>query len=294
MTELERDYSPSTRVDDVAPHLARYAADSARARDELTVHRELRCGPLPEWTLDLFPAPRPDAPLLVFVHGGYWQELSKNEAAFAARDLVAAGVSFAALGYGLAPRYPLTEITAATGEALRRICTEPELLPLPVAPREVHLAGHSAGAHLVASALLDTASWRRCGARPADVIASATLLSGVYDVRPLRHTYINDALGMNEAEARACSPLLRLPDAFTGELPDLPELLLALGENETGAFARQQRALAEAARRAGARVTELVAPGRHHFDLPFDLGDPATPLGAEVTRLIRPLTQAAR
>ncbi|MGP3971940.1 alpha/beta hydrolase [Streptomyces sp. 6N223] len=288
MTELEREFSPSTRVDDIAPHLARYAADSARARAELACHRDLPCGPLPEWTLDFFPAPRADAPLLVFVHGGYWQELSKDESAFAARGLLAAGVSFAALGYGLAPRYTLREIAAATGEAIRRVCTEPGLLPGGAAPREVHLAGHSAGAHLVASALVDTASWRRCGARPADVIASATLISGVYDVRPLRHTYVNDALGMGEEEARACSPLLRLGGPGPGVEDPLPELVLALGENETHAFARQQRDFADAARRAGARVTDIVVPGRHHFDLPFDLGDPATPLGAEVTRLITP------
>ncbi|GGR78028.1 esterase [Streptomyces aureoverticillatus] len=289
--ELDREYSPSSLVDDLADHLDRYAADSARARAELTVHRDIPCGPLPEQSLDYFPAPDDGAPLLVFVHGGYWQELSKSEAAFAARDFVAAGISFAALGYGLAPAYSMRQITAAVGESLRRVCTG--LPGLPGAPRTVHLAGHSAGAHLVASALLDTAAWQRAGTEPSAAVSSATLISGVYDLELLRHTYVNDALGMDGAEARACSPMRLLPETGTPAhwadspaLP-LPRLIVARGANETGEFARQQREFVRRARLGGAEVTDLVVRGRHHFDLPFDLANPATALGAEVLRGIR-------
>lgn len=275
--ELDRQYSPSSCVDDITVHLARYATASADARSSLKVHSALRCGPLPEQTFDLFPAAREGAPLLVFVHGGYWQELSKNEAAFAAHDVVSAGVSFAALGYGLAPRYTMRQIVAATSESLRWLCTA--LADLPGAPRTVHLSGHSAGAHLVAAALLDTEGWRCTGVRPADVIASATLISGVYELELLRHTYVNEALGMDADEARDCSPLLRLPAG-------LPPLILARGENETDEFARQQDEFVHRARLGGTDVTDLVVDGRHHFDLPFDLGKPTTSLGAELSRRI--------
>ncbi|MBT2405478.1 alpha/beta hydrolase [Streptomyces sp. ISL-87] len=278
---LDLDYSPSSLVPDLGDHLARYAADSARARDTLRVHRDLPCGPLPEQRMDLFPAAGPGAPLMVFVHGGYWQELSKSEAAFCAARFVAAGVSFAALGYGLAPRHRMRAITAMAADSVRRICAG--RAQLPGAPGAVHLSGHSAGAHLVASALLDTAGWRAAGLDPAAEIASATLVSGVYALEPLTHTYVNDALGMDEAEARELSPLDRLP-AGAGSLPPL---VLALGERETSAFGRQQEAFAAAARAGGADVTELVVPGRHHFDLPFDLADPSTVLGAAVARLVR-------
>ncbi|GGO52047.1 esterase [Streptomyces lasiicapitis] len=288
--ELDREYSPSSLVDDLTDHLDRYAADSARARAELTVHRDIPCGPLPEQSLDYFPAPDADAPLLVFVHGGYWQELSKSEAAFAARDFVAAGISFAALGYGLAPAYSMRRLTAAAVESLRRICTG--RAGLPGAPRTVHLAGHSAGAHLVASALLDTAGWRQAGTEPSAAVASATLVSGVYDLELLRHTYVNDALGMDGAEARECSPMRLLPEASgaptpAAGVPALPRLIVARGENETGEFARQQQEFVRRARLGRAEVTDLVVRGRHHFDLPFDLGNPATALGAEVLRGIR-------
>ncbi|MFJ9041541.1 alpha/beta hydrolase [Streptomyces sp. NPDC102406] len=272
-TDLDREYSPSSRVTDLDVHLARYATDSARARADLPAHLDLPCGPLPEQRLDLFPAPDPHAPLHVFVHGGYWQELSKAEAAFAARDFVAAGISFAALGYGLAPRHRLRALTASVGDSLRRIATGRARLP--VTPRAVHLGGHSAGAHLVASALLDAADRDEPG-----LFASATLISGVYDLEPLRHTYVNDALGMDAAEAGECSPLRRLPAA-------LPPLVVALGANETDAFAAQHRRFVAAARAGGTDVTDLVVPGRHHFDLPFDLADPATALGAATLARIR-------
>lgn len=277
--DLDLAYSPSSLVPDLAAHLTRYATDSARARTTLRVHRGLPCGGLPEQRLDLFPAALPGAPLMVFVHGGYWQELSRDEAAFAAADFVAAGVSFAALGYGLAPRHRMRAITAMAADSVRRICAG--RAGLPGAPAAVHLSGHSAGAHLVASALLDTAGWRAAGLDPAAEIASATLISGVYELEPLTHTYVNDALGMDAREARDVSPLHRLPAGA------LPPLLLARGVRETAAFAGQQDAFARAARAGGADVDELVVPGRHHFDLPFDLGAPDTALGAAVARRIR-------
>ncbi|WP_282791769.1 alpha/beta hydrolase [Streptomyces sp. CC224B] len=309
--ELDREYSPSSLVDDPSAFLDRYAADSARARATLTVHRDLRCGPLPEQRFDYFPAPGEGAPLFVFVHGGYWQELSKAEAAFAARDFVAAGISFAALGYGLAPAYGMRQLTAAAVDSLHWICAH--RASLPGAPAAVHLGGHSAGAHLVASALLDAEAGRRAGPRPAGTIASATLLSGVYDLELLRHTYVNDALGMDTAEARECSPLRRLPQAEPSSATEaappqsvpppqralpprstppprgaaLPPLLVARGERETTAFDRQQVAFVRRARAAGAAVTDLVVPDRHHFDLPLDLARPGTALGAEVMRVIR-------
>jgi arylformamidase len=269
---LDRAYSPSSRVADLDVHLARYAADSARARAVLPVHLDLPCGPLPEQRLDLFPAPDPHAPLFVFVHGGYWQELSKSEAAFAAQDFVAAGVSFAALGHGLAPRYRMRAVTAAVSDSLLRVCSGGA--GLPISPRAVHLGGHSAGAHLVASTLLDAVG------RPDRVaIASATLLSGVYDLEPLRHTYVNDVLGMDAGEARDCSPLHRMP-------APLPRLVVALAEGDTDAFAGQHHRFVDAARAGGTDVTELVVAGRHHFDLPFDLADPHTALGAAVLRTL--------
>lgn len=264
--ELDLQYSPSSRVADIGVYLTEYAARSARARERLDARLGVRYGPRPGQRLDLFPAGGDGTPTLVFVHGGYWQELSRHESSFLALDLVPRGVSVVALGYGLAPAHPLPDIVAMVADGIRWVCAH--------APGPVYLAGMSAGAHLVMMALLE-AGWHRGGVEPSGAI----LLSGVYDLEPLRGTYVNRALGLDPATARACSPI-------HGVRAGLAPLVVARGENETDEFARQQAAFVAAVRAAGGRVTDLVVPSRNHFDLVFDLGDPETALGGHLVRMI--------
>jgi arylformamidase len=120
-------------------------------------------------------------------------------------------------------------------------------------------------------ALLDP-SVRAGDPRPAGAI----LLSGVYDLRPLVPTYVNRPLGLDDARAWALSPL-------SDDVSRVGPALLAWGENETASFVAQSRTFAAA---LGGRAETLEAPGRNHFDVVFDLGDPATPLGAAVARRI--------
>ncbi|WP_228769625.1 alpha/beta hydrolase [Actinokineospora alba] len=274
---LDVQYSPSSCVPDVTAYMTEYARRSAAARERLDVEVGVRYGQRPEELFDLFPATEPGGPLLVFVHGGYWQEVSRSESAFMAPDLVPAGVSVAALGYGLAPAYTLPEIIAMAADGIRWICAN--LDELPGKPGSVYLAGCSAGAHLIAMALLDEAGWARTGTRAVDAVSGAILLSGVYDLEPVSRTYVNAPLGLDTATARACSPMHHLG-------PALPPLVVARGESETEEFGRQQREFVEAVRALGGDVTELVAPSRNHFDLAYDLGRPGTALGDATAELL--------
>ncbi|WP_371498108.1 alpha/beta hydrolase [Kitasatospora sp. NBC_00374] len=265
--QLDVEYSPSSRVADLAAELAAYTDGSAAAHAARTVRRDLRYGAQPPELLDFFPAAAPGAPLHVFVHGGYWQELDKADSAFAAPDFLDRGTAFAAVGYGLAPAWPLDEIVAQVRRAVRWLFAH--AAQLGVDPGRVYLSGSSAGAHLAAMALLDPE------AGTAHRIAGAALLSGVYDLEPIALSYVNDALGLDAGAARRNSPL-HLP------LAGLPPLVIARGEYETTEFARQQDEFAAAARAAGVPVQTLVAAGRNHFDLPLDLGRPESELGAAV------------
>lgn len=266
-SELAEAYSPSSCIDDLSVELEAYAARSAAARDRLTVHRDLRYGLADCERLDFFPASESDAPLQVFVHGGYWQELGKEDASFAAPDFVSRGAAFAAVGYGLAPAHSLDEIVAMVRRAVRWLSAN--AASLGVDPQRIHLSGSSAGAHLAIMALLDP------DGGTAGRIAGAALLSGVYDLEPIRLTYVNDALGLDPAGSYRNSPLHHLR-------PGLPPLVIARGGNETREFGRQHEDFAEVARRLGAPVVSLVEPQRHHFDLPYDLGRPESRLGAAV------------
>ncbi|MEV4615134.1 alpha/beta hydrolase [Kitasatospora sp. NPDC049258] len=265
--ELDREYSPSSCVADLAAELAAYTEGSAAAHAAHPARRDERYGEQPPELLDYFPAAGPGAPLHVFVHGGYWQELDKADSAFAAPDFLRRGTAFAAIGYGLAPRWPPAEIVAQVRRAVRWLFGNAEELGFD--PARVYLSGSSAGAHLAAMALLDPEP------APGHRIAGAALLSGVYDLEPISLSYVNEPLALDAEAARRLSPL-HLP------LAGLPPLLIARGEHETAEFARQQEEFAAAARAAGVPVHTMVAAGRNHFDLPLDLGRPESELGAEV------------
>ncbi|MFD8377119.1 alpha/beta hydrolase [Streptomyces sp. NPDC059679] len=266
-SDLDREYSPSSVVPSLPFYLNEYATLSAAARDKHTPLADLHYGASPEARLDLFPVEGGASALEVFVHGGYWQEVTKEQSAFAAPDFIAEGIAFAALGYGLAPAHSLDEIVTMVCEAVTWLHTNAPRFGID--PRRIHLSGSSAGAHLVAMALIRDDARR---------IAGATLLSGIYDLEPLRHTYVNDALGLDADAALRNSPIHHLPER-------LPPIVIARGGGETGEFIRQHDTMTALLRRHNA-VTELVCPTRNHFDLPYDLGNPHTALGkAVLTRI---------
>jgi arylformamidase len=261
---LDREYSPSSCVPDLRPYLDDYAARSAGARARHEVRR-LRYGAGPAEEVDLFPAAGAP-PLHVFVHGGNWQALSVDDSSFAAPGFLARGVAFAAVGYPLAPAAPLDGIVAAVGRCLRWL--RDHAGELGADPARLQVSGHSAGAHLVAAALA-------ADAELAATVAGVVLLSGMYDLEPVRRSYVNGALGLDADAARRNSPLPHLP-------PRLPPVVLARGGDETRGYAMQHDAMLAALRAGGHHVVAVVDPRRNHFDLPYDLPDAATPLGAAV------------
>lgn len=250
MDNLEREYSPSSRAGGSAePFVADYQARSAAARAQLgpAVQPLGRHGEL-GWVV---PAAA-GAPLLVFVHGGYWQALSATESLFLAPALARLGWSYAALDYTLAPAAGIEQMVAECTAGLAALAA--------VGAGRVVLTGHSAGAHLVAMAAL---------ARTAPLaIDRLVLVSGVYDLRPLVHTTVNEPLGMDDRSAAALSPMLLATPGRVGEL------VVAWGDNDTDAFRAQGAAFAQ---RIGALSLECA--GRHHFDIVDDLADPTTVLG---------------
>jgi arylformamidase len=228
----------------------------------------LRWGEEPEETLDFFPSRSADAPLLVFFHGGYWQELSKNESLFAAPDCVANGIAYAAINYMLAPRARLDTIVDRCPRAIAWLLGHADALGFD--PGRLFVAGSSAGAHLAAMLLIS--GWRRATGLPDRAISGAILLSGIYDLEPLIPTYINAPLHLSAADAERLSPMglpLGLP---------MPTIV-AWGENETGEFKRQSRNYASRLQAAGFPVTTFEAAGCNHFDIVFGLANRESELG---------------
>ena len=275
LQERERAYSPSSCVPSINPFMAAYAARSRDAQSRVACHRNLCWGHRPQESLDLFPAARSDAPLLVFIHGGYWQFLSKDESLFAAPDCVAHGIAYAAIEYSLAPVATLAEIVDQCRRALAWLWCEASRLRID--RRRVFVAGSSAGAQL--AAMLLVRDWQAAYGVPDDRIAGAVLLSGVFDLEPLLGTYINDAVRLSAADAASLSPR----HLECG--PPVPTII-AWGEFETDEFKRQSQSFATKLAAAEFPAVVLEAPGRNHFDIVFDLAAKDTPVGRECLAMI--------
>ena len=264
LADRQREYSPSSRVGDLAPYLARYRSASERVRARREV---IRYGPGAEQVVVLFPGATPQAPLHVFFHGGYWQELSVADSLFAADGFSERGLAFATVGYELAPAITLGEIVKDCRLAFRCLLAEAG-----VEPRRVVVSGSSAGAHLAAMVALAP------GTEPPPPIDAAVLVSGIYELEPLLGTTINDALALDARSARALSPQLMAPAAR-------PTVSIFVGDNETGQFKRQSSRYAEHLRAHGVPVVEHEIEGRNHFDVVLDLAEAGTILGDHALRL---------
>lgn len=266
---LTQAYSPSTMVGgNIAPFIKAYVDQSAAAYAAAPDVQTLSYGDRPSQTIDLVvPERATPVPLHVFIHGGYWQQLSKTDSFFAAPDTLAHGIAFAAVDYTLAPHANLGEIVAEVFAALRYLRSNAQALGID--PKRIVVSGSSAGAQLAAMAGILL--------KGAELPAGLILLSGIYDLRPLLNIYVNDALGMDEEVAKRNSPLWR-------GISDFPPTVIAWGEIETDEFKCQSRHFAFHLERAKRDVTTLEVPARNHFDVVHDLAND-TPLGGNLARL---------
>src|SRR5271168_2320059 len=174
LAEREREYSPSSCVAAIEPFLDEYVARSRDAETRFRCQKNLLWGDRPDEVFDYFPTASADAPLLVYIHGGYWQEHSKDESLFAAPDCVANGIAYAAIDYTLAPRATLGTIVEQCRRAIASLHRQAATLGFDA--RRIFVAGNSAGAHLAAMLLM--AYWQVARCVPDDVVAGAVLLSG--------------------------------------------------------------------------------------------------------------------
>jgi len=264
-TERDRQLSPSLSAKDAMGVLTRHVSETAGLWDDpaLSCTRNIAHGAPPRARMDIVRPVGPGPfPCLAFIHGGFWQEGDKGGSGFAVRALARAGWATALIGYTLAPEARLTQIVEEVGQAIRHLATNAAALRLD--PARLVVGGHSAGGHLTAALICGKA-----GNAVAEGIAGALLISGVYDLRPIAGSYVNDAVGMDAEEIRELSVMADLP------VRDIPVYLL-IGADEPAAFLEQTDALYANWSKALTRATRHHAPGRDHFDILDELCDPDT------------------
>lgn len=275
---LDREYNPRVQIPQFADFFARWKRSALATRESLRASLDIAYGPAAAETLDFFPAAAAAAPLLIFIHGGYWRALDKADFSWVAPGFVAAGISVAVLNYGLAPKTPVPEIIAQ----VRRACAwlYGNALGMGVDPRRIFCSGHSAGGHLTAMML--ATHWPSLSASlPKRLLAGALTVSGVFDLQPLIHAeFLRKDLCLDEAGARAISP------AFLPLHNDAP-LLRAVGALESAEFHRQSQLMA--AHWPGISASELLdVPGCDHFSVCDALATPGNALFEALRAMISP------
>ena len=268
---LDRQYNSRATVADPDVYLREYTRRTRRARMALPCALNLPYGPHKDDRLDIY---RPTthgalAPVMVFLHGGDWRALSKEDAGFAAPAFVASGAMFVALDFSAVPASTLPAMGAQVARALAWL--HANVASYGGNPARLHLSGHSSGANLAGQALMT--DWPLEHGLPADLIRSALLIGGLGDLEPVRLSFRNRQLALTPATVAAVS-LLR--HRVVARCP----LLVAVGEMETADYRWQSRAVAEHWRGCGQVASLLELPGRNHFDAPLEWADPASALFA--------------
>lgn len=250
------DYNNQAAVADSAQIVAGWEARSAKLRAAHPGSMDLRYGPAERNRIDFFPARR-DGPVLAFFHGGYWQARSKEVFSFVAEGPLAWGINVALVGYTLAPQKRLDGIVAEVHAALDWLYQSIEMLG--GQKERLFASGWSAGGHLTAMAMSHAK------------VRGGLAISGIYDLEPIRHIYVNEKLGLDEAEARRNSP---------GKT-DKP-LTIAYGAAELPALRQQSE---DYAKKLGVKAVAL--PGHNHFTVLEELASPHGALTALARRLVQ-------
>ena len=266
---LDRLYNPRLHTPSAPDTIARYTARSRDVAARFQCVRDLSYGDDPKERLDLvLPAAEPKAaPVLLFVHGGQWQLLSKDDSLFPAPPFVERGVIFAAMSFGSVADVPLETLVTRTRKALSWLIANVSLYGGDSG--QVVVIGHSSGAHLAAMMAVTAAS----------ALKGVVLVSGLYDLEPVRLSYRNEVLKLDATRAGALSPLRHLP---TKGCP----AVVATAETDTVEFVRQGAEFANAWANRVAPATRLHVMGQDHFTLIETLADPASPLGEAALALL--------
>jgi arylformamidase len=281
---LDRQYNNRALVPEHAAHFARWASDSAQARQRLPALLDVTYGHGAGETLDVFPASRkagrPPAPVLVFIHGGYWRSLDKSDHSFVAPAFVDQGACVVVPNYALCPAVTIPQIALQMTQALAWVYRH--IGAHGGDPQRITVVGHSAGGHL--AAMLLACDWARVGAGlPAALVKNALSISGVFDLAPLRQTpFLRDSLRLNAQQVRQASPAgFPAPPLLDGR----GELFAVAGADESDEFVRQNQLIQTAWGPEVVPVCETLA-GLNHFSVLDSLVQPRHRLHRLAQRLL--------
>jgi len=274
--QIDAQYNPSLALAPNDQPMVHFANQAQHARSSLRCTLNVPYGPTLAETLDIFPAEVPNAPVFVFIHGGYWRALDSKDFSGVALGLHPLGITTVVINYALCPFVTVDEITrqvrAATAWVLRNIDQHGG------DPSRVAVGGHSAGGHLTAMCL--QTEWTRDYGLPQDPLAAAIAFSGLYDLEPLRYSYLQPMIQLDAGVVQRNSP------AFMTR-PCRTPLWITWGGQESPEFARQSRIYHDAWQAAGNTSTLQAQADANHFTVIHGLEEPASAVCQWLSRTLQ-------
>jgi acetyl esterase/lipase len=263
---LDEAYNNVRAVTDFPSVLGTFQARSAAAYERAEWVRDVAYGGGDRELFDLTRSSTADAPTIIYVHGGYWQTLKKEDFAFASDGLAARGFNVVLAEYALAPQASMTEIVDQIGRLLDFLSVSRNGLDIGHGP--VALVGHSAGGHL---SLLH---------RSHRLLHHVMAISPLVDLEPISLSWLNDKLSLTADEVDRYSPVRHIG-------PGGNPMTIAVGSAELAELVRHAREYHAAAIGQSERADYALLPDRDHFSVLEEL---ASPTGILTTALVRALT----
>ena len=252
---LEKGYNVRLLVDDFDGLIEKWSKWSEDFRANADSSLNCQYGDGEKDKLDIFRCGMPNAPLFIFIHGGYWQRGDKSIYSFVAHSFVSSGIDVALIGYQLCPGATMTNIVDKIREAIVWIWNNAD--EYSISKNRINVSGHSAGGHITAMIL--ATDWKEVSKNlPDNLVKTGIPISGLYQLNPIRETTIADALGLDDAESLALSPHFFEPKT------DAP-ILVTLGGGETPEFHWQTDNFVNKWKGLKASLDYLAEPDVDHF-----------------------------
>jgi arylformamidase len=273
---LDKQFNNRLHVPDYRDYFNRWELLGREAEEKYRYIKDVQYGALPRERLDVFPSTFPHSKTLVFIHGGYWQMLDKSMFNFIANGFHACGITTVVINYPLAPEVSIDQIVLSVRRAIGWVYQN--VSRFNGNPQQIYVAGHSVGGHL--GAMLMATEWELFNhGLPKNVVKGTCVVSGLFNLIPVRLSYLNQVLQIDEQAALRNSPVLLNPS-------NVCPLIVAVGGMETTEFNNQSEELHDAWKDNLPGIQMLQLPQLNHFSVVEAMGDPESMLNKAIRQMM--------
>ena len=274
MENFDKEFNLRKRHPTGMLHMLANEVQSRLTRLNYRASLDVSYGQSPGEKLDIFPAAKANAPVFIFIHGGYFRALDKSQYSYLAQAFVKVGCSLVLVNYDLAPKVSVKEIVDQNLKAFAWV--HKNIHKWQGNPEHLVVGGHSVGGFLTAKILAH--DW------PQEIkqsIKGAVMLSGLYDLKQMQQSFLNKVLNLSDQEVAELSPMLE-----TGVFNFVPHIIMAVGNDETDEFIRQTQVYSKKLNKEGCSLECMFLESKNHYTVSRLLSYSNNELMVKILRLL--------